>query len=301
MKTIFRIFIVLGLILANPALSTFGQVRINNDGTAAASCAMLDVKSSSGGMLVPRMTEAQRTAIASPATGLLVFQTDGNPGFFYYTGTAWNFLGLDKSTWENESGGNVIDIDGNVYPTIKRLNQEWMAENLRVTHYQNGDPITLDPNPATWPNSWYDNGKFCWYGNDETTNKPLYGALYNYFAAVDGRNICPQGWHLPTDDEWTTMIYDLYSGMHFKASRLWFSSPNVWSDNEWGFSVLPAGYRDESGNYLNVQADGILWTATAACPACVSAYVRRFNYNNNNAVPDPFWAEAGLSVRCVKN
>ena len=191
MKTIFRIFIVLGLILANPALSTFGQVRINNDGTAAASCAMLDVKSTSGGMLVPRMTEAQRTAIGSPATGLLVFQTDGNPGFFYYNGTAWNFLGLDKSTWENESGGNVIDIDGNVYPTIKRLNQEWMAENLRVTHYQNGDPITLDPNPATWPNSWYDNGKFCWYGNHETTNKPLYGACYNYLAAVYGRNIWP--------------------------------------------------------------------------------------------------------------
>lgn len=98
----------------------------------------------------------------------------------------------------------VTDIDGNIYHTVKIGDQVWMAENLKTTKYRNGDPI---PN-VTDNEAWGDlnSGAYCCYNNDSSTYKGIYGALYNWFAVTDIRNIVPKGRHVPTDQEWGILI-----------------------------------------------------------------------------------------------
>ena len=97
--------------------------------------------------------------------------------------------------------GTLVDIDGNIYKTITIGEQTWMAENLRTTHYQNGDPIPNVKNPSSWGS--LATGAYCTYNN--TTNPDsieTFGFLYNGFTIVDTRNIAPKGWHVPTDEDW---------------------------------------------------------------------------------------------------
>ena len=101
----------------------------------------------------------------------------------------------------NLTYGTVTDIDGNVYKTISIGNQTWMAENLRTTKYRNGDPITNET--GNWTD--LETGVYSWYSNNETQYKAIYGALYNWFAVADSRNLAPSGWHVATDAEWTTL------------------------------------------------------------------------------------------------
>ena len=89
----------------------------------------------------------------------------------------------------------VTDVDGNVYPTVKIGNQIWMAENLKVTHFRNGDPIPNHTDDAEWDTP---NSAWCAYDN-ETSNVEIYGRLYNWFAVNDSRGLAPEGWHVPTD------------------------------------------------------------------------------------------------------
>lgn len=99
--------------------------------------------------------------------------------------------------------GTMTDQDGNSYKTIVIGTQTWMAENLRTTKYRNGDPI---PN-VTGPRAWMDlsSGAYCNYNNN-TAYPPIYGRLYNEYAARDSRNIAPAGWHLPTFQDWRVLI-----------------------------------------------------------------------------------------------
>ena len=101
----------------------------------------------------------------------------------------------------NSSNSKVTDIDGNAYKTVKIGNQVWMAENLRTTHYRNGDPIlttvpdTLDYRSEVEP-------KYLFVFNNDEKKAPIYGRLYTWFVATDSRNICPEGWHIPTIEEY---------------------------------------------------------------------------------------------------
>ena len=141
--------------------------------------------------------------------------------------------------------GTMTDIEGNIYKTIKIGNQWWMAENLKVTHYRNGDSI---PN-LTDSFLWFQitTGAFCNYGNDEN-NVALYGRLYNWFAVGDSRNIAPDGWHVPSDAEWQTLVDYLggetVAGGKMKEAGLehWFY-PNEGATNESNFNALPSGGR----------------------------------------------------------
>ncbi|MBI4645984.1 MAG: fibrobacter succinogenes major paralogous domain-containing protein [Bacteroidia bacterium] len=96
----------------------------------------------------------------------------------------------------------VTDIDGNIYNTIIIGTQEWMQENLKVIHYRNGDAIPDVTGDTQWSN--LSTGAYCNYNNNES-NALIYGRLYNWYAVADSRNICPAGWHTPTDAEWTTL------------------------------------------------------------------------------------------------
>jgi len=173
-----------------------------------------------------------------------------------------------------DSTGTVTDIDGNVYKTVKIGNQWWMAENLKVTRYRNGDPIPNITDNHTWVD--LSTGAYCNYNND-ISNVATYGRLYNWYAVDESRNIAPAGWHVPTDDEWKQL--EIYLGMspteadetHWRGTdeggklketgtTHWYS-PNTGATNESGFTALPGGYR-VSGGFSSLGFGAYFWSST---------------------------------------
>lgn len=202
----------------------------------------------------------------------------------------------------NNNPSNVItDIDGNVYHTVTIGNQVWMEENLKVAHYRNGDVIPLVTDNATWWN--LTTGAYCNYNNAES-NINLYGRLYNYYAVIDNRNICPSGWHVPTDDEWSTLeIYlggSSIAGGKLKATGSW-SIPNTGADNSTGFSALPGGYRDGNGFgvFTAFSYSGYYWSSTVNNSS--TAWFRSMFYKDSILKRDNNSKALGFSVRCIKD
>jgi uncharacterized protein (TIGR02145 family) len=151
----------------------------------------------------------------------------------------------------------VTDVEGNTYKTVVIGNQVWMAHNLKVTQYNNGDPI-----PTTIPASLDYSGetapKYQWAYNGDNNNLNDYGRLYTWFAVTDSRGVCPVGWHLPSDSDWGKMI-TLLGGSSVSDGKLketgtshWIH-PNQDATNISGFTALPGGYR-YGGGYSGVPA-----------------------------------------------
>ena len=169
---------------------------------------------------------------------------------------------------------NVKDIDGNSYKTVKIGNQIWMAENLKVTHYRNGDPIRNETDNYLWSRNvktYVAEGVYCNYDNDEN-NVAIYGRLYHWFAVIDRRGLAPKGWHIATKSEFSILMnleamdgFDVAGGK-MKArgtiegnSGLWHS-PNRGATNESGFTGIPAGFRNNVGEYCDIGHVGYFWS-----------------------------------------
>ncbi|MFN5214507.1 MAG: FISUMP domain-containing protein, partial [Bacteroidota bacterium] len=199
--------------------------------------------------------------------------------------------------------GTMTDQQGNVYKTIVIGTQEWMAENLKTTIYRNGDAIAN----VTGENQWVNllTGAWCFYVNNSQYDCP-YGKLYNWYAVVDSRNLCPTGWHVPTDAEWTTLTSFLggetVAGGKMKSTGLqyWFS-PNQDATNESGFSGLPGGYRYSyyNGNFSLAVRYGLWWSSTESPPT--NAWYRSLGYNYGNAGRSYDVKQDGSSVRCLRD
>jgi uncharacterized protein (TIGR02145 family) len=181
---------------------------------------------------------------------------------------------------------NVTDIDGNVYKTVKIGNQLWMVENLKVTHYRNGDPINHVTDMSEWPSG----ASYSNYDND-TTNGSTYGRLYNWYAVDDSRNIAPEGWHVATDEDWNELEMFLGSdaGGKLKATGtieggdgLWYE-PNEGATNESGFSALPGGLiRIAYGAIFDGLGEAaVFWTSTGSVGPTGSAWVRSLADNSS--------------------
>jgi uncharacterized protein (TIGR02145 family) len=280
------------------------RMRITNSGQVGIgtplpnNSALMEMTSTSQGFLPPRMTESQRTGITTPAAGLLVFQTDVPAGYYYYTGSNW--VGITGAGPGAISASTCIDYDGNAYPTFQIGTQVWMAENLRVTHYRNGNTIPNVTNNTAW--AALTTGAYCWYNNDQSTNAK-YGILYNWYAVNDSRNICPTGWHMPSDAEWTTLTTYLggesvAGGKMKSVSALW-ASPNTNATNNSGFSGLPGGYRYLDGLFLGIGSVGYWWTATEG--STNYAWSRILNYSYSDVSRGIVDEAAGVSVRCVRD
>jgi uncharacterized protein (TIGR02145 family) len=154
-----------------------------------------------------------------------------------------------KEDENNPETGTVTDLDGNTYVTVKIGDQWWMAENLKVTHYRNGDAIPDVTANSEWPA--LDTGAYCNYNNDPGMVNN-YGRLYNWHAVTDGRNIAPEGWHVATYDEWSALIA-LLGGEITAGDEL----------NKYGFNVNPGGYREYSdGSYQGIDTWASWWTGT---------------------------------------
>jgi uncharacterized protein (TIGR02145 family) len=196
----------------------------------------------------------------------------------------------------------IKDIDGNVYHTICIGRQVWMSENLKTTHYRNGDTIINVTDASQW--SHLTTGAFCNYGN-YIENADTYGRLYNWYAVTDERKISPEGWHIATDSEWLTLI-DFLGGDSIAGSKLkeegnkhWIK-PNTNATNESGFTALPGGFRtyccgawEFNGGY------GYWWTAPDISSDTV--WFREMSYQSTICKRIFGSKNLGQSVRCVKD
>ena len=207
----------------------------------------------------------------------------------------------------------VTDIDSNVYQTVTIGAQVWMAENLKVTRYRNGDPIPDVTDSTTWLN--LTTGAYCVYNND-SGNVASFGRLYNWYAASDSRNIAPSGWHVPTDNEFKQLEMALGMSQAEADSVNWFRgdgvggklkeaglthwiAPNTGASNISGFSALGGGCRREIYDFANLRIEGYFWTATEF--SSIEAWHRRLNYLAWNVGRGYITKVEGGSIRCIKD
>lgn len=209
--------------------------------------------------------------------------------------------------------GTLTDYDGNTYYTVTIGSQVWMAENLKTTSYADGTSIPLVEITATWDALASTDKAYSFYDNS-AANGTTYGALYTWAAAMNGANsssanpsniqgVCPSGWHLPSDDEWTDLVNYLggSSGaggkMKETGTNLWLT-PNVGATNESGFTGLPGGYRIHTGVFGLIKYYSYLWSSTENDGT--SSWYRYLYYNNADVGRTYDSKERGKSVRCIE-
>ena len=319
-KTLFTACLAIAI-----ACTSNAQVGIGIPSSQIDPSAQLQVSSTTKGFLPPTMTIAQRNAIASPAQGLMIFCTDcggsGQPQF--YNGSSWrDMLGGEPAANltahtcgtanvhnPNLTYGTMTDQEGNVYKTIVIGTQEWMAENLNTSIYRNGEAIPTGLSNGEWLNTINtQQGAWAYYNNDASYACP-YGKLYNWYACVDARQLCPVGWHVPTDGEWTVLTNYLLgegvaggkmktTGLIDGATGLWYS-PNAEATNSSGFSGAPGGVRFYFGGYSPIGSDGNWWSSSEYDSSV--AWFRFLSGNDGFAGRDDYDKQNGFSVRCLRD
>jgi uncharacterized protein (TIGR02145 family) len=186
---------------------------------------------------------------------------------------------------------------------VKIGNQIWSAENLNVDRYSNGDTIPQVTDATTWSNMT--TGAWCYYNND-STNGPIYGKLYNCYSVADSRGLCPTGWHVPSDDEWSTLLkylggYSLAGGKMKEVGLTLWASPNNGATNSSGFTGRPGGFRSEYNAYYDFGNRGYWWSATKLSTTDAKGCILYYNHSylgiDSFVRPENY----GLSVRCVRD
>ncbi len=199
-------------------------------------------------------------------------------------------------------GPNIDDVDGNSYKTVYIGNQQWMAENLKVSKYNDGSDI---PNVTDWGN--LTTGAWTYYNND-AANNDKYGKLYNWYAVSPttngNKNICPTGWHVPTDAEWTVLTdylggESVAGGKMKEVGTISWNSPNTDATNTSLFTGLPGGYRGVSGNSVEIGNIGYWWSSTEYTSSL--SWSRYLNNNDGNVFKYNVGMHDGFSIRCLKD
>lgn len=201
------------------------------------------------------------------------------------------------------------------FETVTIGSQIWSAVNLNIEKFQNGDPIPEARSEKEWLNAYkLQQPAWCYYENDTKYGK-IYGKLYNWYAVSDARNIAPEGWHVPTDDEWKQL--EIYLGMtcdeanevsdrgSLEGGKLkevdteWYMY-NYGATDETGFSALPGGYRFDDGSFRGLGVHASFWTATAVKNDTL-AWFRYLSYGTADIARFSTPKHNGFSVRCVKD
>ena len=208
-------------------------------------------------------------------------------------------------------GGTVTDIDGNIYNIVTIGNQTWMAENLRTTRLNDSTPIDLVPDSKQW-GAWA-SPAYCFYDNDEAKYKDPYGALYNW-RAVDTKKLCPEGWHIPTAQEFDTLI-SFCGGKAIAGCKLREEGSAHWASSSQcpppsSFAARAGGSRNYEisnnqfiGTYSDMRLHGAFWTADAHYPQPSQASAKLlflFAFSQEANIVSWRWM-VGLSCRCIKD
>lgn len=207
--------------------------------------------------------------------------------------------------------GTVNDIHGNTYATVKLDQLWWMARNLDVSLYNDGTPIKQGD-----PQEWFglQTGAWCWYNNDSAQGE-IYGRLYNFFA-VETQKLCPEGWRVPSDEDWHELEiflgmdpFDLHEWqarggarniggkLKSESTSLW-KSPNKGASNESLFNALPGGSFQSHNNFTGMGEFANFWSSTPSDNGIIYRYL---HYNDQNIFRFHHPQQLGFSVRCVKN
>lgn len=195
--------------------------------------------------------------------------------------------------------GITADIDGNQYPIFQIGTKIWMANNLKVTRFNNGDLIT----EIISDNKWSNTRKSAWsmYDNSLKYGKPL-GYLYNGNAVVDERNMCPSGWHVATDSDWDILIKNLGgtkdAGIKIRATKGWL--PSINGTNESGLKCIPGGSRNENGEFYGAGKVGVWWSSTSDASG-LKLYARTLSNDKQDVVRYAANPKIGAYVRCVRD
>jgi uncharacterized protein (TIGR02145 family) len=184
-------------------------------------------------------------------------------------------------------------------------NQIWMAQNLNTSTYRNGDVIPQVQNSSTWQS--LQTGAWCYYNNDSKVGK-TYGKLYNWYAVNDPRGLAPEGWHIPTNDEWNILYDYLGSDNDHAGDKLkeagtshWEQSPNYrGGNNSSGFTALPGGIRSTAGTFYRLGQTAYWWTSTEND---VNSARSKFMVNSTSSLYGTIndSKKMGYSVRCIKD
>jgi len=207
---------------------------------------------------------------------------------------------LSISCDKDDDDSIVKDIDGNVYHTVTIGTQVWMVENLKVTRYNDGTPISNVTDNYEWKE--LTTGAYCNYVNDES-NGNTYGRLYNWYAIETGK-LCPTGWHVPSDEEWTELANHLggdsiAGGKLKEAGTVHWSEPNTGATNSSGFSALPGGHRDY-GEFFGISYNTLFWSSTEYDSKHM--WYRSIWHIDKDLNRSYFGFKGyGFSVRCIKD
>ena len=246
------------------------------------------------GILLSTSSFAQSNTLFNPDyNGDGFIGVDDILGALSFYDTAWD--GPVSPSW---SCGEAITYAGLGYSTVQIGDQCWFAENLRTTTYLNGDAIPQNLNDADWSSTT--SGAMAFYQND-LTSQVAYGGLYNWYAVDDARGLCPSGWHVPTDGEWTVMTDHLggegIAGSQMKAVYGWSNGDN--GTNSSGFSGFAGGYRDYlNGNFFLAGNHAYWWSSS---PNGSNAWYRNLNSSGEYVSRSNNDPRFGFSVRCVRD
>lgn len=203
-------------------------------------------------------------------------------------------------------GAPITDIEGNTYETVIIGSQAWMVDNLKTTRYNDGTEIPLVTDNGAW--NILTAPAYCWYNNDEASYNSLYGILYNWYvvdiASNGNKNVCPIGWHIPSQEEWTTLTTylggEIMAGGKLKeAGTEHWHSPNLWATNETGFTALPGGLRYINGEFYSLGFSGVWWSNTEG--SLSSAFQLSIQSGSPSTSLRTQSKSYGTSVRCLKD
>ena len=197
--------------------------------------------------------------------------------------------------------GQITDIDGNSYITVVIGKQEWMAENLNVSKYRNGDPIPEVKDLKEW--NKLRTGAWCYYNNDPEKGE-IYDKLYNWYAVNDPRGLAPEGWHIPSVEEWSELLCFL-GGKSVAGDKLKEAGNTHWlnntktATNKSGFTALPGGIRFPDGRFWGGRTHGHWWSSTES-----ESDGARASYMIDGTIDVNFgnyYKAEGYSIRCVRD
>ncbi len=204
-----------------------------------------------------------------------------------------------------QCGTEVKDVDGNVYHTVKIGKQCWLQENLKTTHFRDGSAIAEMQSSELWGSTEKSHAPaWCYYQKNDTNNR-MFGKLYNWYTVADPRNICPGGWHVPSEEEYQAlsdfMGGDSISSAHLRSTKVWRYPSKA--DNSSGFTALPGELRTSFGDFVpNRGFDddgyyGVFWSSTPS--GSLDAKFLGLYFSYLNAYISIFNKGNGMSVRCI--